>query len=602
MNNQASSSTQALYVAPRVAEADPRFSRIYRGLLASVGIVALLLTSAPAQAVATAPPLLTAQNFAVLGDSTVTNTGSTTLNGDLGLHPGTSITGLGSITLNGVVHQTDAVAQQAQVDATAANTNLAGQACDFAVSADLGGQTLVPGVYCSASSMALSGILTLDAQNDPNAVWVFKMGSTLTVADASGAEVVMVNGGSPCNVFWRVGSSATLGTSSKVAGTIIADQSITLKTGAILSGSALALNAAVTLDTNAVTICSLMPTVTVTKVSIGGTGAFDFTGDNGFAPQTITTAVAGTPVSGSTQTLTVAGAATTITEAVPPAGFTLASIACTGLGAGGTATPDIANRTVTLNAAATTAGAAILCTFTNSTATPDSITIIKNAIGGDNTFAFTETGLGGGSFNITTISGSNNTQFTGLAPGSYTVNETPVPTGWSLTDLQCSGATTPAVITGGQAVITLAAGDAVVCTYTNTAQSSITINKTALGGNGTFSYTGTTGIGAFNITTTNGSGSASFTPLAAGSYIINETPMPADWSLTSLLCSGTATPVEIIGGQAVIALAAGEDAVCNYTNTKLPPTPIPTLSEWAMIMLAAFLAIAGFAAMRRQAK
>ena len=225
----------------------------------TVGVVAAATPAASAAAAAVnsvngAPSLGTASSLVVLGGSTVTNTGATVVNADLGVSPGTAVTGFAPGKLvGGTIHAADAVAGLAQVDTTIAYTSLASQLCpggNDLTGQDLGGKTLAPGVYCFSSSAQLTGILTLDAQGNPNAVFVFKMGSTLTTA--SSASVVLINGGSVCNVFWQVGSSATIGTTTAFLGNILALTSITLNTGAVISGRALARNGAVTMDTNTV--------------------------------------------------------------------------------------------------------------------------------------------------------------------------------------------------------------------------------------------------------------------------------------------------------------------------------------------------------------
>ncbi|MBC7805803.1 MAG: DUF3494 domain-containing protein [Akkermansiaceae bacterium] len=190
-------------------------------------------------------------SFGVLAGSTVTNTGPTVVFGHVGVAEGTAITGFPSgMVVDGVLHSNDAIAQQAQEDLTTAYNVIAGEASNQDLTGqDLGGLTLTPGVYSFSSSAQLTGSLVLDAQGDPNARFDFQIGSTLTTA--SNSDVIMVNGATSENIFFQVGSSATLGTGTVFTGNILAMDSITLTTGAsIPEGRVLARNGAVTLDTN----------------------------------------------------------------------------------------------------------------------------------------------------------------------------------------------------------------------------------------------------------------------------------------------------------------------------------------------------------------
>ncbi|MFH2120759.1 MAG: ice-binding family protein [Pseudomonadota bacterium] len=194
-----------------------------------------------------------AGNFAVLAGSTVTNTALVTTlnNGDLGVSPGTAVTG-GIVTET--IHAGDAIAAQAQEDLATAYNNAAGQSTGtVTVAGNLGGRTLYPGLYKSTSSLEISsGDLTLDAQGDANAVFIFQMASTLTTT--TGRQVILTNGAKASNVYWQVGTSATLETYSVFKGNILAYASITITTGATLEGRALARIGAVTLDGNIITV------------------------------------------------------------------------------------------------------------------------------------------------------------------------------------------------------------------------------------------------------------------------------------------------------------------------------------------------------------
>ena len=236
-------------------------SRSVAGLLFTVPALFVLACesaapsrSAPSPGVAQStlmPPLGTAAAFSVLGGSTVTNTGPSSLSNDLGVFPGSALTGFppGQLTPPAATHAADAVAGQAQLDLGIAYDLLGAEPCTQDLSGqDLGQRTLTPGVFCFSSEALLTGTLVLDAQFNANALFVFKTVSKLTTA--SNASIRLINGANPCNIFWKVGSSATLGTQTSFTGNIVALTSISLQTGASLNGRALARNGAVTLDTN----------------------------------------------------------------------------------------------------------------------------------------------------------------------------------------------------------------------------------------------------------------------------------------------------------------------------------------------------------------
>lgn len=275
----------------------PRGSARRSGVLAGLAAgaiaasISLLLVAGSPAAFAAQPTvgLGAAAPFAVLAGTTVTNTGPTVVSGDLGVSPGNAVTGFppGQV-INGTQHVADAVALQAQNDLTTAYNDAAGRTPETTITGDLGGQTLVAGVYNSAAGMALTGTVTLDAENDPNAVFIFQAGSTLITASSS--TVALVRGAQACNVFWEVGSSATLGTNTTFVGSILALTTATLETQATVVGRVLARNGAVNLDENTITrpSCAVVPTPTPTDTTtpsptspVGDTGG----GGSTFVPQ-----------------------------------------------------------------------------------------------------------------------------------------------------------------------------------------------------------------------------------------------------------------------------------------------------------------------------
>ena len=275
----------------------------------AIGAIAVCLLAPSLASAQVAPALGNAKPYAVLGGSTVTNTGTTVVTGDLGVSPGSAVTGFPPGTVSGTIHSNDANAIAAQTDVTTAYNNLVGQATTSNLTGqDLGGKTLVAGVYQFDTSAQLTGTLTLTG--NASSVWIFKIGSTLTTASAS--QVVITGGGSPCNVFWQVGSSATLGTTTSFQGNILALTSITLNTNASIVGRALARNGAVTLDTNAVNASGCTGLVACPAITL--------------SPATLPNAVVGTAYS---QTLTASGGtapyAFSVVTGTLPAGLSLSA-------------------------------------------------------------------------------------------------------------------------------------------------------------------------------------------------------------------------------------------------------------------------------------
>jgi len=244
-------------------------------LICVTTLVVVALTPLSASA-ATSPVLLrTAANFAVLAGTTITSTGNTVINGDIGVSPGTAITGLPPGQVNGAIHDnSDAAATAAEADLVTAYNDAAGRTTSGTVDSVLGGTTKTSGVYNSTSgTFGIAGTVTLDAQFDPNAVFIFKATSTLITAADS--QVALVNGAQSCNVFWQVGSSATLGATSTLRGSILANTSITVGAGLTIDGRALAITGAVTMDADLITrpTCATAGSLSISAPASGDLGS-----------------------------------------------------------------------------------------------------------------------------------------------------------------------------------------------------------------------------------------------------------------------------------------------------------------------------------------
>ncbi len=260
------------------------------GLALSILISGSLLAGSAMGAAATVG-LGTAESYSVLGGSTVTNTGPTTMFGDLGLSPGSSVTGAPDVL--GATHVDDAVAIAAKNSLTTAFNDAASRPSDGSAGTDLAGQAFLPGVRTASSSLLLSsGRVTLNAEGNPAAVFIFQIGSTLITG--SNTAVELVNGAQACNVFWEVGSSATLGTGTRFVGTVMALATITANTAATIHGRLLAQTGAVNLDTN---------TITNSTCAVGASGGGGTETTTATEGETLTKAVTSLPPVGSPTTV-----------------------------------------------------------------------------------------------------------------------------------------------------------------------------------------------------------------------------------------------------------------------------------------------------------
>ena len=531
-------------------------------------VALLLLTASFNPVFAQAAPILgTAQSFAILGASAVTNTGPTIINGDLGLSPGTAVTGFPPGIVNGTIHAADAVAAQARNDANTAYNSLAGQPCNTILTGqDLGGLTLTSGVYCFASSAQLTGTLTLNGQGNPNAVFIFKMGSTLTTA--SNSSVVLVNGSTACNVFFQVGSSATLGTGTQFIGNIFALASVTLTTNVTVSGRAVGLNGAVTLDSTVVSVptCSGVPAtgfVQVCKVAGPGVGVgTEFTFNVAGTPVTVQAGAA--PGGSCSIPVTAPTGAAVITETLP-SGIALTGVSTlpsAGLLIGSNLAAGTATVTVTV-------GGQTIVTFTNAAGSVPGngfVQVCKVAGSGVSLGTLFEFSVAGAPLSVAAGPPPGGTCSAPLAEpaGTVRITET-LPPGVALTAVSTAPPAAPVSsnLDAGTATVTVTTGATTIVTLTDAVivvQGAFWIR---------YASNLTNGDSVINITNTGVNGASLNGPgfgAPAGNLCVNVYTFSPDEQLVSC-CSCLVTP------NGLVHVTANNDLVSN-TLTGLRPDSI----------------------------